>query len=96
VSKLVRCISSAALLIFFFHPVLASQPPVPADLLQRAAAYVTQFRHEFSGIVAEETYVQDIGRSPGSSVDVVSGGGFAVVSHRELKSDLLLVRPGGT
>jgi hypothetical protein len=96
VSKLVRCISSAPLLILFFHPGLVSQTAVTADLLQRAAAYVTQFRLEFSGIVAEETYVQDIGRSAGSSVDVVSGGGFALVSHRELKSDLLLVRPGGT
>lgn len=93
---MLRCITPTALLIVLFHSGLASQPPVPADLLQRAAAYVTQFRYELSGMVAEETYVQDIGRAPGSSVDVVSGGGLAVVSHRELKSDLLLVRPGGT
>ncbi len=75
---------------------LASEDASLTPLLKRAAAYVAQFRRELSGIVAEETYVQDVGRSLGSSIDVLSGSGQALATHRELRSDLLLVRPGGT
>jgi hypothetical protein len=63
---------------------LAAQPPEsapsrPPDLktvLARAAAHVEEFREKLSGIVAEETYVQQ--EIPGE--------------RRELRSDLLLVR----
>jgi hypothetical protein len=59
---------------------LAGQAPSrPLDLrtvLARAAAYVEDFRTQLSGIVAEETYVQQV--IPGE--------------HRELRSDLLLIR----
>lgn len=53
----------------------ATAPPLK-DVLARAAAYVEKFRQQLSGIVAEETYVQQ--EIPGA--------------HRELRSDLLLVR----
>jgi hypothetical protein len=57
----------------------AQTPPGPPNLktvLGRAAAYVDEFREKLSGIVAEETYVQQ--EIPGE--------------RRELLSDLLLVR----
>ena len=53
-----------------------SRPPDLKLVLARAAAYVDEFREKLSGIVAEETYVQQ--EIPGE--------------RRELRSDLLLVR----
>ena len=54
----------------------ASRAPDLKTVMTRAAAYIEEFRSLLSGIVAEETYVQQV--IPGE--------------HRELKSDLLLVR----
>jgi hypothetical protein len=56
----------------------SSATPDLRTVLQRAAAYVDHFRQELSGIVAEETYVQQL--IPGE--------------RRETRSDLLLVRSG--
>jgi hypothetical protein len=56
----------------------AADTPLAA-ILERAAAYVDTFEQQLTGIVAEETYVQDAGSL-----------------HRELKSDLLLVRVNGS
>jgi hypothetical protein len=56
-------------------------------VLQRAAAYVAEFHRQLSGIVAEEHYVQSV-RYPSSDTFVAESG------RRELRSDLLLVRPG--
>jgi hypothetical protein len=55
-------------------------------VMRRAGAYLAEFQRQLSGIVAEETYVQEVrGRDlPARSVRV-----------RRLKSDLLLVRPAG-
>jgi hypothetical protein len=50
------------------------------ELLARTGDYITRFQRDLSSIVAEEEYVQD-----------VVGGREA--RHRELRSDLLLVRP---
>jgi hypothetical protein len=63
-----------------------------ADVLERAATYVGDFQRQLSGIVAEELYVQDV-RMPPSAVGRLSR--LPSTSHRELKSDLLLVRPVG-
>lgn len=60
-----------------------------AAVLARAGAYVMEFQRHLSGIVAEETYVQDYRRSK----TVVTREDF--VPHRELRSDFLLVRPAG-
>jgi hypothetical protein len=74
----------------------ATAQDAPLDEAVRlAGAYVAQFRGNLSGIVSEETYVQDVSRAPGSSIEVFSGGGQGLVLHRELTSDLLLVRPDG-
>jgi hypothetical protein len=68
--------------------VLAEDPPL-ATVMQRAAAYVVEFQRQLSSIVAEEVYVQDVGHIKQRS------GRSATGSHRELRSDLLLVRPSG-
>ncbi len=49
-------------------------------------AYATAFQQRFSNIVAEERYVQDV------TYRNVALNRFAIVTHRELRSDLLLVR----
>ena len=58
-----------------------------ADVLSRSAAYVADFRQRLSGLVAEETYIQDI-RDIGRLT-----GPVAPHRSRTLVSDLLLVRP---
>jgi len=61
-------------------------------VLARVATYVGAFRRQLSSLVAEETYVQNVRTEMG--VDPSIGGrGTPPVSHRELKSDLLMVRP---
>jgi hypothetical protein len=69
----------------------SAQPPALDAVLERAGAYVVEFQRQLSGVVAEETYVQDV-RYP-------LGGGTRVnpflLTHRELKSDLLMVKPIG-
>jgi hypothetical protein len=66
---------------------LGQGAPEPSlnQVLERAAQYVTTFHQQLSGIVAEETYLQNARsmRRASSAVD----------SRRSLKSDLLLVRP---
>ena len=60
-------------------------------VLKRAGAYVVEFQRSLSGVVAEEQYVQSV-RYPigtGRSVNQL------LPTHRELKSDLLLVKPAG-
>jgi len=56
------------------------------DVLARAGAYVIEFERQFSGIVAEERYVQEVKRFGRSSMLISP-------MRRELRSDLLLVRP---
>jgi hypothetical protein len=63
-----------------------------ADVLDRAGKYVDDFQRQLSGIVAEELYVQDVMMQP-SPVGRLSR--LPAAGHRELKSDLLLVRPIG-
>ena len=56
-------------------------------VLERAAAYVAEFYRRLSGIVAEEHYVQDW--------YAVRPEGKTSLGHRELRSDLVLMKPGG-
>ena len=69
----------------------SAQEPSLVTVLDRAGAYVVEFQRELSGVVAEEHYVQ--------SVRYPLGTGNRINSlwpvHRELKSDLLLVKPAG-
>jgi hypothetical protein len=71
-------------------PALA-QAPVLDAVLARAGMYVVEFQRQLSGIVAEEQYVQHV-RYPLSTGTRLSPRGF---THRELKSDLLMVKPVG-
>src|SRR5215468_4357112 len=70
-----------------------SAPPVPLNvLLSRAATYVERYAAHLSGLVMEESYVQDVEQVNRFGYRMNPRGG---VSHRQLKSDLLLVRPEG-
>ncbi|MFA5910317.1 MAG: hypothetical protein WC815_16165 [Vicinamibacterales bacterium] len=66
----------------------AAQAPTLSAVLKNAAAYMAEFQLQLSGIVAEETYVQEAKQQ----------GLFnptGVLPRRILKSDLLLVKPDG-
>jgi len=65
------------------HPGAKNSPL--QDVLARAGDYVVRFERDLSTIVGEERYAQD----------VVGGDGDATL-HRELVSDLLLLRPSGS
>lgn len=69
---------------------LAADPqPTLKQVLERAAEYVAQFEQRLSGIVAEEQYAQVVKYAKGFSL--------LLDQRRDLRSDLLLVRPvGGT
>ena len=79
----------------------AAQEPTLAAVLGRAGVYVTEFQRQFSGIVAEERYVQDV-KSFGSHCDPAGlyaatyncKGRLANPMRSELRSDLLLVKAG--
>jgi len=66
-----------------FALLSAEERPPLAVVLDRATQYVHLYQQEISGVVAEERYVQDADKSD-----------RPFVTHRELKSDLLLVRTG--
>ena len=66
----------------------AAPDPVLDGVLRRAGQYVLEFERQLSGVVAEEAYLQT-SINP-SGVPVLPGG------RRELKSDLLMVKPIGS
>ena len=68
-----------------------AQEPSLAAVLDRASRYVTDFRAQLSGIVAEEAYEQ-WSRGPATAAPP---GRFFGDEHRRLRSDFLLVRPEG-
>ena len=65
-------------------------PPEPAlaVVLERSAAYVAEFYRRLSGIAAEEHYVQDWYAE--------RGGERTSLGHRELRSDLVLMKPAAS
>ena len=67
----------------------SAQEPSLATVLERAATYVVEFQRRLSGVVAEEHYVQNVRYPLGNSRMNMS------TTHRELQSDLLLVKPAG-
>src|SRR5271154_3490210 len=71
-------------------PVSAQEPALDT-VLSRAGAYVVEFQKKLSGVVAEEQYVQDV-RMP---LNTGSRWNPRTVTHRELRSDLLLVKAAG-
>jgi hypothetical protein len=68
----------------------AAQTPSLEDVLKRAATYVAAFRNELSGIVAEEVYRQEIANTGRLTNPLL------VNPRRQLKSALLLIKPGGS
>jgi len=69
-----------------------AQEPSLAAVLERAGDYVASFQRQLSGVVAEETYIQDV-REPMLTGTVPRAPLRTGPMHRELKSDLLLVKP---
>jgi hypothetical protein len=74
--------------------VLDAKEPSLKTVLARASGYVERFERDLAGIVAEEHYMQDV-----EALDALPSQPPAPLldaSHRELRSDLLLVRTGGS
>jgi hypothetical protein len=83
-----RRLAAAVAAVALLAPGAANaQQPSLKTVLERTAEYVTAFKEQLSGLVAEESYVQDVESAPGSRPPAVS--------HRELMSDFLLVRMPG-
>jgi hypothetical protein len=73
-------------LVLNWSPLSAArQEQALSDVLHRAGSYVEAFQKQLSGIVAEETYLQEILPFVGKVPKRV---------QRRLRSDLLLLRPG--
>ena len=70
----------------------AAQDLSLATVLDRAGRYVEEFQRHLSGVVAEETYTQDV-REPMASGTIPRAPMRGGATHRVLKSDLLLVKP---
>jgi hypothetical protein len=66
----------------------AGQTTSLEQVLTRAGAYVEEFQRELSGIVAEETYLQEVIPRLG-----MNAFGRGQLQRRRLRSDLLLLRP---
>jgi len=84
-------------------PSHAQEPSLPT-VLERAGAYVLEFQRQLSGIVAEERYVQEVltfTKRRGCPADATYSsilrcqGQVLSPVRKELRSDLLLVRPAG-
>jgi hypothetical protein len=80
---------SACLAVLLSAPVGSQEPPLDT-LLARMSRYAAEYRRQLSGMVAEETYVQDMRTT--FTGQLTSGAFTQPVTHRELKSDVLLVR----
>jgi hypothetical protein len=75
-------------------PARAQQAPALSDLLAGAAKYVDSYARQLAGVVFEEKYVQDV-RYRTALRPGVQRAPAAGPDHRELRSDLLLIRPAG-
>lgn len=81
-----------AVVVILAAAVLRAQEPTLDDVLARAAVYVSRYQQQLRGLVAEETYRQNVmSTAPGRNI---GPGARARQSRegRELKSDLLLVK----
>ena len=81
--RILKLFLAACACAVLMAPPVRGQDRALAQILERAAAYVDGFERQLTGIVAEETYVQD------------TSNAYSQGSHRELKSDLLLIRAAG-
>lgn len=81
----------ALLTIALATAAVTAQEPTLDVVLGRAAAYVTDYQKQLQGLVAEETYRQNMTSTVRGGV---GGRGRANREYRELRSDLLLVKLG--
>lgn len=88
-SRRIRDLANLGIALVLAARPAAAQEPKLATVLERAAAYVTELQRQLSGIVAEERYIQEI-------TSYANRGGKPLVPlQKELRSDLLLVKPVG-
>lgn len=88
----------ASIAVVLSAPLAAQQPDVAA-VVARATKYVSEFEQQFSLLVAEEEYVQEVRwqsvAAGGNLSRANPGGGFnnsdAVQKHQVLRSDYLIV-----
>ena len=86
-------VQMAALVVACLAPTSVSAQEAELDIvLARAGTYVTEFRRQLSGIVAEESYTQ---RARTGVSYTFRGVPEYREERRELRSDFLLVRPDG-
>lgn len=86
-----RAFALASTAWLFFATAGQAQPPELDDLLDKVADYVAQYKRDFVGVVADESYRQEARRGP-RGTDL---RGFPVDAPREkrdLKADVLFVR----
>src|SRR3982751_5006120 len=74
--------------------VLSAQEPSLDVVLARAAKYVADYQQRLQGIVAEETYSQNVLRNV-MARNAVGARPQQGRESRELRSDVLMVKPGG-
>ena len=67
----------------------AAQEPTLKSVLEHAATYVEAYERQLSGVVAEESYTQSY------AFTMTQFGNSRQTVRRELRSDVLLVRPAG-
>ncbi len=79
-----RRIARILFVVLLAGPAAAADRPSLSTILQRVSDYVVQYQQQISGVVAEEHYIQNADKSE-----------RPFVTHRELTSDLLLVRLEG-
>ena len=81
-----RAFATLVALLCAVSAVTGQEPPLVA-VLARAADYVAAYKQRLSGIVAEEHYRQQV-------IATTRSGRASNRQFRELRSDLLLVKPG--
>jgi hypothetical protein len=93
VSLMAGCVVAGLLTATSWAQVAPPASPVPLSaVLSKASSYLETYAGRLSGLVMEESYVQDVEQLNRFGYRMNTRGG---VSHRQLKSDLLLVRPEG-
>ena len=84
-------VCAAAVMMLAQQPAtMVAQQPTLKSVLLRAAVYVNDFHRQLASIVAEERYIQDAVTPPKKTA---KEPGDWSIEHRELVSDLLLVKP---
>jgi hypothetical protein len=82
-----------AAILSLIAPPTRPVSPSASQLVEKASEYVERFVREFSSVVAEERYVQDV-RTAGS-LSSSSDGGLRP-THVELRSDCLFISTSGS